>query len=785
VTNWGVTQYQFADPTYDPTTGKLTALGTTGANQPDGFYVPVTDTTPGSPRTSSVWLFNAPSGNPTGLALQAGRHLGRALDDSFQVGDTHPSAVAMVGSGPSAMVYVTNANDDSISIVHPDGAAASTLDLSLNARLAQYGDPRVKLRGTQPNAIAYDPVQQRVYVAEAGINSIAVLDASIPSFPRLLGRIPTGWYPTAVTVSPDGGTLYVINAKGVGEDANNATVAAAGVHPTGVESFTDGNYIFGSAQKIVLSSVTLEEDTVPALNYTVQSGLDTSVVPAGDGRSPRITRVIFILHENKTFDSMLGNLGAHFDAYAATTFNNPSFAANLNNCIDPGATCVRNKPGDGSAFTDAQYTTVSLNTQALAKAFATAVNYYSDSEESDAGHQFAAAGMASDYTEKTLLVKSGRGLLVNKNFEPEDYPASGYIFNNLARNGRSFKDYGAFIRIDGTDTGTSRPVSLNDPLGSGAGLPTLPLTNPVTSAGDVTSATSGLGQSYFLKLPILAILGGKNANGTDRLDRNYPGYNFNISEQRRAKEFIKDFDAMVAAGTVPDLLYVYQPNDHTGSIQASNITPTQTAIQEVADGDVGLGMLVQHIMRSPVYYDPATNTGAAIFITYDDAQSTLDHIHEHRTPLIVVSPFAKPGYVAKRHYSTASIVKTEELILGVPPMNLGDLLATDLRDLFQPTYNGITAADVGFDVQVAARYKPSRLGKQIWSLASRLDLSGPDRDSRRLGALARLSYVADRLDRARAQRLLGTREYRSAEAELLELAQRVADMPARRRDADD
>ena len=59
--------------------------------------------------------------------------------------------------------------------------------------------------------------------------------------------------------------------------------------------------------------------------------------------------------------------------------------------------------------------------------------------------------------------------------------------------------------------------------------------------------------------------------------------------------------------------------------------------------------------------------------------------------MTLVSPYAKPGHLAKRHYSTASIVKTEELLLGLPPMNLGDLFATDLRDLFQPNYNQITA----------------------------------------------------------------------------------------------
>ena len=79
-----------------------------------------------------------------------------------------------------------------------------------------------------------------------------------------------------------------------------------------------------------------------------------------------------------------------------------------------------------------------------------------------------------------------------------------------------------------------------------------------------------MGQSYFLSLPVLAILGTNNANNEPRLDQNYPGYNFNISDQRRAMEFISDFDRMVQKGTLPQFLYIYQPNDHTGKVQASN-----------------------------------------------------------------------------------------------------------------------------------------------------------------------------------------------------------------------
>ena len=151
--------------------------------------------------------------------------------------------------------------------------------------------------------------------------------------------------------------------------------------------------------------------------------------------------MIFILHENKTFDSMLGNHPDHFGPYASLTFNAANGAANSPTSKDD-ETDLAGPAGVHQARPEHA---------GAGRHFATAANYFSDSEESDAGHQFSASGTASDYTEKTLLVKTGRGLLVNKNFEPEDYPEGGYIFNNAARNGVSFKDYGALIRIEGTD----------------------------------------------------------------------------------------------------------------------------------------------------------------------------------------------------------------------------------------------------------------------------------------------------------------------------------------------
>ena len=685
--------------------------------------------------------------------------MGAPLDELNQVGDTHPSATALVGRGERRYLYVTKSNSDSLGIIRLSkgtgrlaGQTITKVLRGMDLSPVTVGGAKPAIHGASPNAIVASVDGARVYVAEAGLNSVAVLDTKNPERPALIGRIPTGWYPTALELSGDGRALYIVNAKGIAEDvvAKGATAPFSKVKGTaGSLVKIDSNFIFGTVQKVDLALTRPDNRSVLANNFALVPSVDRRVVPAGGAASRKIKHVFFILHENKTFDSMLGNM-SQFGRFASLTYSDSS----------------------GVSFTDPQYTAVSKNLQALAARFAVGVNYYSDAEESDAGHQFSASGTASDYTEKTLADKAGRGLLVNKNQDAEDYPESGYIFNNAARHGVSFKDYGALIRIIGSDTGASAPATLNDLQSGKAGYPVLPLTSPLQNRGDVDSPVKGLGQTYFMTSPILAVLGGSNANGEPHLDHDYPGYNFNISDQRRAEEFCRDFDRMAAAGTLPQFFYIYQPNDHMGNVVAKNIVDRTPAMQ-VADGDVALGMVVEHIMQSKVYYDPKTGEGSAIFITFDDPQSTLDHIHPHRTPLVVVSPYAKPG-PATRHYSTASIVKTEELLLGLPPNNLGDLVATDLRDLFQPDYNGVTPDQLRFTRRYS--YAASEEGLKIWALVEKLDLSGPDRDSRRLGALARLSMLADRLHAdAERQNTLGDTAYIRQQAELYELAADLVD----------
>ncbi len=802
VSNWGTQPYSFLAPPTLNSSGVVTALNgaiTPGMDVSSLFFVPQTSTGGSNPKTSSVSVITVPGGDPTSskTALLGSVYEGQpaGLDDRLIVGETHPSATAIVRRGTVEVEYVAKANSDSLGLILvANNRRLADLDLSpLDLGLDSHA-----VHGTYPNALVVSPDNTRVYVAEAGLNSVAVLDTTTPQSPTLLGRIPTGWYPSALSISADGKTLYIVNDKGVAEDINPLTDFGGNPTASGVESFSNSNSIFGSLQKVDLTTVALGGTTVLDNNFAVQpaAALDTSIVPLGGPASTKIKHVIFILHENKTFDSVLGNQ-AHFGVFANPNFNGQN-----------GTTTAASTVG-GNGFT-----ALTLNTQALANTFATGVNYYSDAEESDAGHQFSASGTASDYTEKTLLVKSGRGLLANKNFEPDDYPEGGYIFNNAARNGVSFKDYGALIRVSGTDNGYATPASTIDPLSGRAGVPVVPESNPVLNGqnttssapaanaptevpgSDTTSRTVGLGQSYFLKNPILAILGQNNSTGEPHLDKNYPGYNFGISDQRRAQEFNQDFDRMVNAGTLPQFLYIYQPNDHTGSAATTNVVlngTNATGAELVADGDTALGLVVKHIMASPIYYsNPAQGgdgTGTAIIMTYDDAQSGQDHLDPHRTPLLVISPYAKPGFLGTRHYSTASIVKTEELLLGLPPNNYGDLLATDLRDMFQPTYNGIhLSADgltlLGPSQQALAKlhskssYVATADGRKVWMLARKLDSSSPDQDSYRLSMVTLLSMQADSLyHAAQKNHNLHSAKYKAAQARIYKNAVKVVNGP--------
>lgn len=705
VSNWGVADRAFNDTykaSYDPATHAGDGSPFIGGVAGNLFANPVTD--PARNSSLSVLDVNGSTLTPAGSIP-----LGLPIDGVEVAGGTHPSALAIATSRGQDALYVADANEDRIAVV----------DTRANRLVGKFGLPSILIPGrdqgdvagqgqgpldealgTTPNGLAVSPDQTRLYVAEAGLNAVAVFDISRPFMPRFLGRIPTGWYPTGVAVSRDGSSLYVINAKGFGNPHN---------FQGAVPGSPDVNLVFGTAQKIDLQSLDLAAATRQVADNTfrrVDEQDDHGFAEARD----HIKHVIFILRENKSYDSYFGD-DAVLNARGADGL--PAYAAQFGGFVP--------------------------NTKKLAETFAVGDNAYADSEESDAGHFFALAGQSTDYQQKTLLNRFTRPFINTKNEDPENYPLRGFLFNHFARAGLSYRDYGDLVRLSGYDDYSHPNACSDDPY---------PGCDPATEPRNTTAPTVGLGGNFTEATPALAVL-------KDHIDPVYPGWNVRITDQRRANEFIKDYGALIDEGKAPAFTFVWLPNDHTGS--AGGKTPQE----EVADNDLALGRIVDFVSHSPIW------KSSAIFVTADDAQGSADHVNAHRSYTFVVSPWAKRATVVNRLSSTVSIPKTIEEIFGLPAMSLGDLVANDLSDYFTDTPDYTPYDAIG----AAPKMVAGPASMRILSLGSGLTASGFDQNTTQLGALETLFWKSVQL--SRHQHAMSAPAYRAGQDVLYRQAQAV------------
>ncbi len=314
-----------------------------------------------------------------------------APDGTQIVGGAVPGATAASPDGRYA--YVALANVDRIAVVDLAGAprVARGLDLRLYPG-APYG--------AQPSAEALSPDGKRLYVALAGLNAIAVLDARKPTRYRY-GLIPTPWYPTAVALSRDGRYLYVVAGKGV-----------------------DG---WGILQRIDLKHTSLVKATLAALrfNRTPRIAQFNPVIPPlrSNKRSDAIDHVVYIAVGTQSYDAMLGDL------------KDDAGAAHGN--------------GDSSLSRYAESDTPNL--QALARTYALADNFYASDADLDLAKEFATAGDATLFSQLTAAAGAARAPMNGHDADPEDYARTGYLFNAVGRAGLTFRDYGGLLRLSGYD----------------------------------------------------------------------------------------------------------------------------------------------------------------------------------------------------------------------------------------------------------------------------------------------------------------------------------------------
>ena len=170
----------------------------------------------------------------------------------------------------------------------------------------------------------------------------------------------------------------------------------------------------------------------------------------------------------------------------------------------------------------------------------------------------------------------------------------------------------------------------------------------------------------------------------------YTSWDQSVRDTTRVGQWKRDFDSLLAINAVPQLNTLRIINDHTEGMSLGRPSP----YAHVADNDLAVGMLVEYLSKSPIWKE------SVVFVVEDDAQDGPDHVDAHRSPAFVAGGFVKRNFIDHTMYSTSSILRTMELILGMPPMSQYDAGATSLWRCFDKTPNakGFTTKPLQFDI---------------------------------------------------------------------------------------
>lgn len=567
---------------------------------------------------------------------------------------SHPTAFAL--SPDEKLLYVALANRDMV--------AAVELRSSHGMRLKGLFDTRLTGQsyfGAVPNALVLSEDGSRLYVANASSDSVAVFDTkaltrhSAANGPvKAMGFVPTGWYPTGVAV--EGKNLYVATAKGQGTGPNNFPQKFA---PNTDRRFYRGNtyiatLLYGSVARMDMAEIA--QQLLKLTEEARASNLlqaEQKQIAFHAGQNP-IKHVIYIIKENRTYDQVFGDIkGANGD---------------------PSLTMY------GESITPNQHK--------VAAQFGVLDNFFDSGEVSGDGHVWSNAAITSDYTEKTWQ-QSYRGGQRMYDFEgvvAEGYPLlegipdvnepdSGYLWTNMAKHNKTYYHFGEYVSTKFCGE-TSDQSAASSPLEGTPEPGPAPCPHPAIRKGDPIPANYGGGRSqYPWPIPLINKDIATKAELQGHFDPQYPDFNLSFPDQLRFEEFRTHFnqwlnDRKGGRDTMPEFINLRLPNDHTAGTRPGSPTPKAS----VADNDLAVGRAVDLISHSPYWDD------TAFFILEDDAQAGADHVDAHRSIALVVSKYApRPRngtpFVDHSFYTTVSMIRTMENLLGLPPMNQNDALA--------------------------------------------------------------------------------------------------------------
>jgi YVTN family beta-propeller protein len=505
-------------------------------------------------------------------------------------------------------VVVANAGSDTLSVI-------DTRNEQIVQTICTRQNP-ADLFGASPNALAFDHSGRRLFVCNGTQNAVAVFDFAPPAS-KLLGLIPVGWYPGAVIMDARRNSLCVANIKGIGSTTN--------VAPGGPVKFNSHQY-FGTVSLVKIPSVSeLTEQTRTALANLRYPLLAEAALPPRPNQSSRpvpervgepsvFKHVVYIIKENRTYDQVLGDVAAGNGAPSLCTFGEQ----------------------------------ITPNQHKLVRDYVLLDNTYCSGVLSADGHQWADAAFVTDYLEKSFkdFPRSYPDGMEEDDIDALAYSSAGFIWDVAMAHGKTLRDYGEFAITDKAwlDPATRRPIKFLDHW------------------RDFTNTTPGIRVSSRPAIESLR----------PYLCTNTVGWDLDIPDVFRARQFIAELHECEQKGDFPNLVLICLPNDHTSGTEPGSATPAA----HVADNDLAFGQIVEALSHSRFW--PET----CIFAIEDDPQNGWDHVSGYRTTAYVVSPYCKRHQVISTQYNQVSLVRTMELILGLPPMNQFDATATPMSDCF-------------------------------------------------------------------------------------------------------
>jgi YVTN family beta-propeller protein len=539
----------------------------------------------------------------------------------------HPTGMAWFGKN----LLVANTYSDTLSMIDTDtNQVTRTIDVSLPIKVP--GQPQ-QAYGAAPNAIAVDARKGIAYVALYNANAIGVVDLSRNEDDSLRGMIPVAYAPSSVVL--DKGD----DARGDDREKSNDVLIVANDKGIGTRNSFETDY--------GVTSYNSHQD-----NGTV------SIVPVpGEDRLEAMTKQVY---ENNHWDlkqnikSAAGGSRETEPVAIPAKIGDPSLIKHVfliireNRTYDQVLGDVAAGNGDASLAVFGGKDTP--NAHALVKRFPLLDNFYDPSRQSADGHQWIAEAMAP-YADDIQSPDWNRSYPGGNAGDALAYTSKGFLWSEAAAARQSVKIYGEYVENDffkQPNGSTSEPTwsqFYSDALRFEAGLePTLYFQNTVQAESSVPAVSK-----YLVK--------------------NFPQFDLGIPDQFRVDLWVQDFNKDLAAGTVPTLSILWVMDDHTGG------PPTADAQQ--ADNDLAVGRIIDYISHSKVW------STSAIFLEEDDAQNGVDHVDGHRSPGYIVSPYAvQNGPTDHTYYTQVNMTRTIEQILGLPPMNQFDLVASPMTTAF-------------------------------------------------------------------------------------------------------